>query len=195
MTKWRMLRLSVGTGACTRTRLHRFAPARQPAEVRALAVVLLLVAAACGNSGPSSAPKVIPTSSTTAEEARAIDGPVIRYQDASSASGGLSTLLSGVLQLEGNCLYLVQASLDQRFPILWPAGTRWDAANQSVISPAGEAIGMGDSVEARGGYFFLSDIHLLAGTAASNVAAQCLDGDQIAVLKNTADAITPKAPG
>jgi len=163
--------------------------------VRVLAIALLLVATACGNSGSSGPAKVIPTSSTTAEEARAIDGPVMRYQDASSASGGLSTLLSGVLQLEGNCLYLFQASLDQRFPILWPSGTTWDAANQSVISPAGDALHMGDSLEARGGYFFLSDIHLLAGTAASNRALECLDGDQIAVIKNTADAITPKPAG
>jgi hypothetical protein len=163
--------------------------------VRVVAITLLLAATACGNSGSSGAAKVIPTSSTTAEDARAIDGPVMRYHDASSASGGLSTLLSGVLQLEGNCLYLFQASLDQRFPILWPADTRWDAANQSVISPAGEAFRMGDSVEARGGYFFLSDIHLLAGTAASNLAAQCLDGDQIAVMKNTVDAITPNPGG
>ena len=102
-----MLRLSVTAVACPRTRLHRLLRARQPAEVRVVAIALLLAATACGNSGSSGAPKVIPTSSTTAEEARAIDGPVMRYQDASAASGGLSTLLSGELQLDGNCLYLV----------------------------------------------------------------------------------------
>src|SRR6187200_3260340 len=107
------------------------------AGVRVVVIALLLVATACGDSGSNGAPKVIPTSSITAEEARAIDGPLMRYQDSSSTSGGLATLLNGELQLEGNCLYLVVTSLDQRFPILWPAGSRWDAANQSVISPAG----------------------------------------------------------
>ena len=161
------------------------------AGVRVVVIALLLVATACGDSGSNGAPKVIPTSSITAEEARAIDGPLMRYQDSSSTSGGLATLLNGELQLEGNYLYLVVTSLDQRFPILWPAGTRWDAANQSVVSPAGAVMHMGDKVEGRGGYFFLSDVNLLAGTAASNLAVQCLDGDQIAVMKNTADAIGP----
>src|SRR3954447_5336396 len=175
--------------------LHTVPCGRQSAEVRVVAIALLLLATACGDSGSTGGPKVILTSSTTAEEARAIDGPVRRYQDTSSASGGLSNFMNGVLQLEGNCLYLVQPSLDQRFPILWPAETKWDAANQSVVLPSGVVMHIGDSVEGRGGYYFLSDIGLFAGTAASNLALQCLEGDQIAAMKNTADAIGPKPAG
>ena len=48
------------------------------------ALVLLFVAAACGNSDSTDSVREIATSSTTAEEARAIDGPVMRYPDASS---------------------------------------------------------------------------------------------------------------
>jgi hypothetical protein len=52
---------------------------------------------------------------------------------------------------------------------------------------------VGGSVEGRGGYFYLSDVDLLAGTAAWNLASQCLDNPygQIAILKNSDTAIGP----
>jgi hypothetical protein len=136
------------------------------------------------------------TSTTTAEEARAIDGPVMRYQETSSASGDLSTLLFGVLRLDGDCLYLVQNGVEEEhFPILWPAGTRWDGPNQSVISPAGEIMRIGDPVEGRGGNFALSDVGLLAGGAARSLAARCADNQftQTVVVENVPTAIGPKA--
>ena len=156
------------------------------------AVASLFVLAACGSSAAPAAPQAIATSSTTAEEARAIDGPVMRYQETSSTSGNVGNLLQGVLQLDGNCLYLVQKAIGQRFPILWPAGTRWDAPNQSVVSPVGEIMRIGGSVEGRGGYFYLSDVDLLAGSAASSLAARCVDNGQIAVVENGGTAIGPK---
>jgi hypothetical protein len=148
--------------------------------------------AACGSSGPSAAPQQIATSSTTAEEARAIDGPVMRYQETSSTSGKLATLLQGVLQLDGDCLYLVQTGIESRFPILWPAGTRWDGANQSVVSPVGDIMRMGDQVEGRGGFYYLSDIDLLAGPAARNLATKCVENGEIAVVGNDGKLIGPK---
>jgi hypothetical protein len=159
--------------------------------VRAAFAILLLVAAACDSSESSDAPRVIATSSTTAEDARAIDGPVMRYQDTSSTSTNLSTLLQGVLQLDGDCLYLVQSAIKQRFPILWPAGTSWDGANQSVVSPGGDVMPIGGPVEGRGGFFYLSDIHLFAGPAARNLAALCVDNGQIAIVENKDTAIGP----
>jgi hypothetical protein len=134
---------------------------------------------------------VVATSSSTAEEARAIDGPLMRYQETSAPSGKVANLLQGVLQLDGGCLYLVQNSISQRFPILWPAGTRWDEPNQSVVSPGGEVMRMGGPVEGRGGYFYLSDVDLLAGAAASNLAAKCVENGQVAVVENAAAAIGP----
>jgi hypothetical protein len=159
---------------------------------RRAAFTLLFVVAACGNSGSPDTPKAIATSSTTAEEARPIDGPVMRYQERSSTSAKLPNLLEGVLQLDGNCLYLVQSAIEQRFPILWPADTRWDGGNQSVVSPVGEVMRIGGTVEGRGGYFYLSDIGLLAGLAARNLAAECVENGQIAVAENNGTAIGPK---
>jgi hypothetical protein len=152
---------------------------------------LLFVAAACRSSESTESPQVIATSSTTAEDARAIDGPVMRYPDASSTSGKVPNLLQGVLQLDGNCLYLVQAGIESRFPILWPAGTRWDQANQSVVSPVDEVMPIGGAVEGRGGYFYLSDVNLLAGPAAWNLSVRCVENGQIVVVENRATAIGP----
>ena len=159
-----------------------------------LALLLLVAVAACGSSESTGAPKAVATSSTTAEEARAIDGPVMRYPDASSRSGNLSRLLDGVLQLDGDCLYLVQDAIGERFPILWPAGTRWDVENQSVVSPDGEVMRTGTPLKGRGGFFYVSDVNLLAGGAASNRATTCVDNTyrQIAVAENTATAIRAK---
>ena len=117
----------------------------------------------------------------------------MRYQDASSDSGKLANLLQGVLEVDGDCLYLDQKSIGQRFPILWPAGTRWDGTNRSVVSPAGQVMRIGGVVEGRGGYFYLSDVNLLAGAAAWNLAARCVDETgQIAVAQNVGTAIGPK---
>ena len=163
-------------------------------SIRPIALcALLFVAASCGNSESTGTPQGIATSSTTADDKRAIDGPVMRYQDESSTSGKVPNLVQGVLQLDGNCLYLVQAGLESRFPILWPAGTRWDEANQSVVSPVGEVMRMGGAVEGRGGYFYLSDVNLLAGPAAWNLSVTCVENGQIVVVENKPTAIGPKA--
>jgi hypothetical protein len=162
--------------------------------VRKVALALLFVAASCGNSDSTAPPTAIATSSTTAEEARAIDGPVMRYQETSSTSGKLATLLQGELQLDGDCLYLVPNTADERYPILWPAGTRWDGPHQSVLSPVGAVMRIGGRVEGRGGYFYLSDVGLLAGTSARNLAAKCMANTyaQTAVMQNTGTAVGPK---
>ena len=195
--RWRRSRSRNGHATIVRPLGYPLAltnPTGHSESMRRTAVALLLVLAACGSSEPTGSPTVIATSSTTAEEARAIDGPVMRYPDASSPSGNLDTLLQGVLELEGDCLYLTQGSIGQRFPILWPAETTWDEPNQSVVSPSGAVMKVGAAVEGRGGFFYLSDIHILAGSAASNLAAGCVDNEyeQTAVVENVPTAIGPK---
>ena len=90
-------------------------------------------------------------------------------------------------------LFVVQKGIEQRFPVLWPAGTRWDVQNKTVVSPSGGIMPVGRSVVGRGGYFYLSDLALLAGSAAWNLAVRCVDNGQIAVVANTDTAIGPKA--
>lgn len=162
--------------------------------MRKAACALLLAITACGGSGSNGPTAALAPPTTTAEEARAIHGPVMRYQTTSSPSADLGTLLEGVLQLDGECLYFIQGAIAQRFPILWPAGTRWDAQNQTVVSPGGEVMQLGSRVSGRGGFYYLTDVNFLAGTAASNLAARCVDNDykQTAVFKNDAAAVGPK---
>jgi hypothetical protein len=75
---------------------------------------------------------VLATSSTTAEEARAIDGPVMRSRRIVDL-GALATLWT-VCSDRGDCLYLVQDS--RRTPLSGRPGLV-GCANQSVVSPRG----------------------------------------------------------
>lgn len=152
--------------------------------MKRLAAALLVVLSACGSSSNASS-NTATTSTTTAEEALAIDGPVIRYPHQSSASAQLSSLVQGQLEFDADCLYLVVGHVG-RFPILWPADTRWNAQDKSVVLSDGRQLHMGASVNGSGGYFYLSDVDLLAGAAASAVARDCLDNSfgQIAVMRN-----------
>jgi len=154
---------------------------------------VLALVAGCARSEATGVPQVVASSSTTVEQLQAIDGLVMRYPSVSSTTGGLATLLQGVLEVDSGCLYLVEDAINQRFPILWPAGTHWDATTQTVVSPAGAVMKMGAAVQGRGGYFFLSDVNHLAGAAAWNMAAKCVESvGQIAVVDNSAAAIRPQ---
>jgi len=84
----------------------------------------------------------------------AIDGPVMRYPHPSDDTEQLAAPVSGVLQLEGQCLYVVSDEAGERYPIVWPAGTRWDEANTSVVSPTGQLMPIGSEVSGGGGYFY-----------------------------------------
>lgn len=152
--------------------------------MRRAAAALLVLLAACGSSASPSS-KGTPTSTTTAEDALAIDGPVIRYPHQSSDSAQLSSLLQGQLEFDADCLYFIVGRVG-RFPILWPADTRWNGQDKSVVLSDGRQLRMGTSVEGSGGYFYLSDVDLLAGAAASAEAHDCLDNSfgQIAVMRN-----------
>lgn len=54
--------------------------------------------------------------------------------------------------LDGACLYLSREPEGERYPVLWPAGTDWDAPTKSVISPTGDRMPIGSEVMGAGGY-------------------------------------------
>ncbi len=159
-------------------------------------IAMLLVLAACGDMATSTtdSPTSTPTPSTISDREAAVDGPVMRYPQPSSSKEGMAAMVQGVLQLEAGCLYIVQSDIGQRFPVLWPAGTRWDEQNQTVVSPVGEVMQMGDPVEGGGGFLYVADVERLAGSAASALAAECVDNtySEIAVVNNIDTAIGPK---
>ncbi len=132
-----------------------------------------------------------PTTSL-AVEATSLDGPVMRYPVPSNDEVGMAAEIRGVLQLEGQCLYVADTTgSGQRYPILWPAGTTWDVENQSVITPGGKPIPVGVRVLGAGGYLGVSNIERLTDSAASDLARRCVANtyDEIAVVNNQPDAI------
>ena len=58
----------------------------------------------------------------SSSSASAVDGPVMRWPDSSGSGDGMGALVSGVLELEGGCLYVARYELGERYPALWPAG-------------------------------------------------------------------------
>lgn len=156
-------------------------------------VALLL--SACGGQatsnvtpGPSGAP-----SNPSDAESTTVDGPVVRYAQRSPDQAGMAAKVGGRLQLDGVCLYIVGEQGRERYPVLWPAGTAWDAQNTSVISPTGEPMPVGTAVEGAGGYLSVADVERLAGREASSLAARCVanaDGE-IVVVNNSDSAIGP----
>ncbi len=120
--------------------------------------------------------------------ASAVDGPVIRHPRRTDSEEGLAAEVRGVLQLEADCLYVL---LDERYPIVWPASTTWDEANEKVVLATGVSVGIGESVYGGGGYFFVDDVRRLAGDEAAQRAAKCEDNEygEIAIVNNDDEAI------
>lgn len=127
----------------------------------------------------------------SSSSASAVDGPVMRWPDSSGSGDGMGALVSGVLELDGECLYVARDEVGERYPVLWPSGTRWDADAQAVVTPAGETLVAGDEVDGGGGYLYIGDIERLAGGDAAELAQRCLDNTygEIAVVNNSDSAI------
>jgi hypothetical protein len=143
-----------------------------------------------------------PWTSTSAEQWSAVfdvaqgstvDGPVIRYPHHSDDTEQLDALVSGVLQLEGPCLYVFSDPSSERYPIVWPAGTHWDEASTSVVSATGELMPIGGEVSGGGGYFYVADVEHLVGSDAAVLVSQCIDNQygEIAMVNNMDTGIGP----
>ena len=83
----------------------------------------------------------------------------------------------------------------ERYPIVWPAGTRWDADTQTIVTPDGESLSAGDEVYGGGGYLYVDDVDRLAGADAAALARRCVDNTygEIAVVNNSDSAIGGRA--
>jgi hypothetical protein len=99
----------------------------------------------------------------------------------------------GVLELDGGCLYVALDEVGERYPVVWPAGTRWDADIQAVVTSRGETMAVGDEISGGGGYPYVEDVERIAGPQASALAAKCVDNayGEIAVVNSADTAIGP----
>lgn len=131
-----------------------------------------------------------PTTSTIVD-ATSVDGPVMRYPFPSTDEVGMAAEIRGILQLEGACLYVVDDVSGERYPLLWPAQTTWDAEDMSVIPPGGKPIPVGVRLLGGGGFLNVSQIERLAHSAAYDLARKCVDNayDEVAVFNNRPDAV------
>ncbi len=123
----------------------------------------------------------------------ALDGPVMRYPEPASRDDREDAEVRGRLQLDGDCLYVALDELKERYPVVWPAGTTWDADNESVISPSGSGMPVGSDVYGGGGYYYVDDVGRLLGDEAQARAARCVDNayGEIAFVNNADDGIRP----
>lgn len=146
-------------------------------RVRSISLLIAVLLASCGDAGKSNK--------------AGVDGPVMRYPNSSGGEAGLEAEIRGVLQLEGMCLYIALDEIGERYPVVWPAGTRWDGESPSVVPPAGAPMPVGSQVYGGGGYTHVDDIERLARPEASARAFTCVDNeyDEIAVVNNRDTAI------
>ncbi|MDJ0767646.1 MAG: hypothetical protein QNJ12_02590 [Ilumatobacter sp.] len=88
-----------------------------------------------------------------------VTGPVMFWRErggSTSAADRLPTvtvegaLIRGRLELDGECLYVVDAGL--RHPVLWEYFTRWLPESATVLLPDDTVLSVGDAIEAGGGY-------------------------------------------
>lgn len=132
------------------------------------------------------------TSTEAAEPAPAtgLDGPVLRHL-APSANGGEDAEIRGVIEIEGDCLYIADHGGGERYPVVWPASTVWGPQAGLVVLPNGDSVGHGDPVYGGGGYWYVDDVVAIAGEDAATRARKCVDNryGEIAVVNNFADGI------
>ena len=138
------------------------------------------LAAACGDSSGATTTGVL-------------DGPVMRYPESASSAEGEDAEVRGRLELEGDCLYVALDEVGERYPVVWPAGSSWDADSESVISPSGATMPVGSEVYGGGGYHYVDDVGRTLGAEAEERAARCVDNTygEIAFVNNGDDAIGP----
>ena len=134
----------------------------------------VMVVVACAHSGGAASTSV--------------DGPVLRYPEAQSRDEGMAAVVRGRLELDGACLYVALDEVDERYPIVWPAGTTWDGQQQAVVNPAGVAMSIGSDVFGTGGYLHIEDVKRSLGSDAERLASRCVDNahGEIAFVNNAA---------
>ena len=98
-----------------------------------------------------------------------LDGPVISHSGRPSLDGQ-DAEVRGVLQLDEDCLYLAPADIDERYPVIWPRGTRWNPALQAVSLPNGQTVQIGEEVAGGGGYPDIGDVERLSGVDSAALA-------------------------
>ncbi|MEM7339887.1 MAG: hypothetical protein AAF467_14630 [Actinomycetota bacterium] len=150
----------------------------------AAGLIIAIGAAGCGSDDPAA---------TFSSDQPGLDGPVVRYRER-SVDGGEDAEIGGVIEIEGDCLYLAPvAGGGERYPVVWPYSSEWDAETPGVRLGSGTVLAVGDRVDTAGGYHGVEAVLALAGQDAVDLVADCLDNTygEIAVINNLESLVWP----
>lgn len=128
---------------------------RRPRVVRRIVVALLVVLAGCSSTGR-------------------VEGPLLTSPRPGFGNGGDAALVSGTVVFDEatNCLTLELEGV--RYPVVWPAGTRWQGDPPAVVLSGGDLAEPGASVEGGGGYYPVGQVFKVAGEAVATEAQRCI---------------------
>lgn len=104
----------------------------------------------------------------------AIDGPVLTSPaQFFGPPDGMAAEVTGVLLFDesANCLLLELEGV--QYPIVWPAGTRWQEDPPAVISKDREPMEPGMTVYGAGGYLYRGHVEELSGSAVAEATERC----------------------
>jgi len=104
----------------------------------------------------------------------AIDGPVLTSPaQPFGPSGGMAAEVTGVLLLDESTNCLLMELEGVQYPLVWPAGTRWQEDPPAVVLEHGERVHLGMTVYGGGGYLYRDDVEELSGSAVAEAAGRC----------------------
>jgi hypothetical protein len=90
----------------------------------------------------------------------------------------MDALVLGTVDIRDGCVLLVQEDVPggataPAYPVIWPAGTTWQADPPAVVLEGGRVVELGTSVRGGGGYLMRDNIENLAGAAVADAAEEC----------------------
>lgn len=104
----------------------------------------------------------------------AIDGPVLTSPaQLFGPSGGMAAEVKGVLLFDESTKCLQMELEGVQYPLVWPAGTRWQEDPRAVVLDDGEKVEPGMTVYGGGGYLYQDHVEELAGSAVAEAAGRC----------------------
>ena len=162
---------------------------------RSLFIAFAFLIVGCSSSaGDGNASDILDTSTSTAEspiadepppfDGPSVDGPLIlsfpRF-DSEEAQ------ILGVVEVEDDGCVTIDGSV-----AVWPPGTSWDEANESIVLPDGSIVANGDSVEGGGGYQPPSNLEFFVNDEGAEAVMGCIAdrSNEIAVFNSEADSVT-----
>lgn len=135
---------------------------------------------------------LLATVSTASGCSGGVEGPLLTSKPQLLDRGGMDALVQGTVTVEGDCLLLVQSDFpDIGYPVVWPAGTRWQVDPHAVVLDDGTVVAVGEAVVGGGGYLQPSVLEGSSGQAVADAAAACVGETGEVAFFNLGSEVTP----